>query len=126
MESIFSLREEYSPVVVRKPKTEEVKIESPAPKRRKIINLRTPSLTTLLVLAPITVFATGGADTTFISIYKAIMNILDHVAAVSFIFAGATWMMGHRTQALERVICAAIGYLIAIHAVDLRDFLKGL
>lgn len=124
MEEIFELKESFSPLIIRKPQV--VKIEGPAPKRWKIIAPKVLSLTAILVLTPITVLATGGADTTFLNIHKAIMNILDYAAVVSFVFAGATWMFGNRTQALERIICASVGYLIAIHALDLRDFLKGL
>ena len=121
MENVWDLKENYSPVVIRKPSKLNVALESPV---QNTFKFKVPMITSLLLL-PTTVLASDTAGT-FLSIYGAMMGILDYVAVIAIVFAGINWMFGHRTAALEKLICVGIGYLIAIHAVDLRDFLKGL
>lgn len=77
------------------------------------------------VLAPKTVMA-ATADATFGNVMGAVMNIVDWIVVGVFIFAGVSWMFGHRTKALELIIGGAAGYILARHAVDIRDFLKGI
>jgi hypothetical protein len=77
------------------------------------------------VLAPKTVLA-ATADTTFGNVWSAVMNITDWIVVGVFIFAGISWMFGHRTKALELIIGGAVGYILARHAIDIRDFLKGI
>lgn len=66
------------------------------------------------------------ADKTFKDIYDAIMAIFDAGVVLVIIFAGAAWALGHRTKAIEIVIGVCCGYLLARHAIDIRDFLKGI
>lgn len=77
------------------------------------------------VLAPRTVLA-ATADATFGNVWSAVMNVVDWIVVGVFIFAGVSWMFGHRTKALELLIGGAAGYILARHAIDIRDFLKGL
>jgi hypothetical protein len=77
------------------------------------------------VLAPKTVMA-ATADATFGNVMGAVMNVVDWIVVGVFIFAGVSWMFGHRTKALELIIGGAAGYILARHAVDIRDFLKGI
>lgn len=61
---------------------------------------------------------------TFGKIHHSIMNIFDGGVVIVFIFAGAVWGLGHRSKAIELLICASCGYLLARHATDIRDYLK--
>jgi hypothetical protein len=75
-----------------------------------------------LVLAPKTALA--ASETTFGNLFGAVMNIVDWIVVGVMVFSGVAWMFGHRTKALEMLIGGCIGYIIARHAVDIRDFLK--
>ena len=68
----------------------------------------------------------AGADATFGNVHGAIMNIFDAGVVLVIIFAGASWGLGHRTKAIEILIGICCGYTLARHAVDIRDFLKGI
>ena len=122
MIDILSLKDVYSPVIVRKPKTQEIKTK--APKSNRPFSLKVPALTAAL-LAPTTALAAENGDT-FVRVYDAVMNIVDHGVVLIIIFAGASWMFGHRSKGIELLISAAMGYIIIMHAVDIRDFLKEL
>ncbi|WP_225230334.1 TrbC/VirB2 family protein [Ureibacillus galli] len=119
MESVWELKEEFSPLVIRK--TNEPETVSEIKKSRKKVNLKVPALTTLF-LTPTTAFASG----TFENVYWTVMGMFDHAVVLVIIFAGAAWMLGHRSKAIEHLIGAACGYLLALHAIDIRDFLKTL
>lgn len=68
----------------------------------------------------------GGADNTFDKLHKSIMGIFDSGVVLVLIFAGACWCLQHRGRAIELTIGTASGYLLARHAVDIRDFLRGI
>lgn len=82
----------------------------------------------MLLLIPKSVFAatTATADVTFTNLWKAVMNIVDWIVVGVFVFGGIAWMFGHRPKALELIIGGSAGYILARHAVDIRDFLKTL
>ncbi|WML44098.1 glycosyltransferase [Neobacillus sp. PS3-40] len=82
----------------------------------------------MLVLIPKTAFAAtkATADQTFGDIWDAVMNIVDWIVVGVLVFAGVAWMFGHRTKALELLIGGSAGYILARHAIDIRDFLKKL
>ena len=73
---------------------------------------------------PTVAFAETGAETTFININSAVMRVFDSATVLIIIFAGGCWMLGHRSRAIELLIGSCCGYLLAAHAVDIRDFLK--
>lgn len=77
------------------------------------------------MLIPKSVLA-ATADATFMNVLGAAMNIVDWLVVGVFIFAGVSWMFGHRGKALELLIGGAAGYILARHAVDIRNFLKAL
>lgn len=56
----------------------------------------------------------------------AYMDLSDYLAVGVFMFAGTAWMFGHRSRAIELLIGGALGYLIILHAPELKDFLKGI
>lgn len=121
MLNVNSLKEGYSPVIVHKPSEQQkVTLESPIPTKKNNFIIPT-MLGTLLV--PTTAFASETNDT-FLSIYNAVMNLFDGGVVLVIIFAGASWMLGHRSKAIEQMIGVACGYLLASHAIDIRDFLK--
>ncbi|CAM4187341.1 hypothetical protein L1N85_11495 [Paenibacillus alkaliterrae] len=80
---------------------------------------------TLGLLLPKMVFA-AGIDGTFGNVHSAIMNAFDAGIVLVIIFAGASWALGHRTKAIEILIGVCCGYILARHAIDIRDFLKGI
>lgn len=79
----------------------------------------------LIVILPKSALA-AGVDGAFGNIYKAIMSGFDAGVVLVIIFAGAAWALGHRTKAIEILIGVCCGYILARHAVDIRDFLKGI
>jgi hypothetical protein len=66
------------------------------------------------------------ADQTFGNLWEAVMNIVDWIVVGVFVFGGVAWMFGHRPKALELIIGGSAGYILARHAIDIRDFLKKL
>jgi hypothetical protein len=80
---------------------------------------------TLILLLPKSVLA-AGMDGAFGNIHGAIMKGFDAGVVLVIIFAGAAWGLGHRTKAIEILIGVCCGYILARHAVDIRDFLKGI
>lgn len=77
------------------------------------------------VMIPRTVLA-ASANATFNNIWPTVLNIVDWICVGVFVFAGVSWMFGHRTKALELIIGGAAGYILARHAIDIKDWLKGL
>ncbi|HFK2719192.1 TPA: hypothetical protein ACG1DY_005044 [Escherichia coli] len=77
------------------------------------------------VILPRAVLA-ASMDGTFGNVHGAIMNAFDAGVVLVIIFAGASWGLGHRTKAIEILIGVSCGYILARHAVDIRDFLKGI
>jgi hypothetical protein len=81
-----------------------------------------------LVLVPKSAWAAtkASADQTFGNLWQAVMNIVDWIVVGVFVFGGVAWMFGHRPKALELIIGGSAGYILARHAIDIRDFLKKL
>lgn len=67
-----------------------------------------------------------GAGDTFGHLHDAIMRGFDSGVVLVIIFAGAAWGLGNRTKSIEILIGVCCGYILARHAVDIRDFLKGI
>lgn len=63
---------------------------------------------------------------TFMKVLDASLRISDWLATGSIMFAGAQWMFGHRTKALEQFLGACVGYLIIRKAPDIVEFLHQL
>lgn len=82
----------------------------------------------MLLLIPKSALAAtkATADQTFGNLWQAVMNIVDWIVVGVFVFGGVAWMFGHRTKALELIIGGSAGYILARHAIDIRDFLKKL
>ena len=81
-------------------------------------------LPSFLLTPTLALAAETSAETTFSNIYSAVMRMFDGATVLVIIFAGASWMLGHRSRAIELLIGASCGYLLARHAIDIRDFLK--
>ncbi len=87
-----------------------------------ITKIITASGAILVMVSPKVAFAaTSGMD-----LYGDIMKLFDAGVVLVIVFAGAAWTLGHRTKAIEILIGACCGYIVARHAVDIRDFLKGI
>lgn len=116
MVNVATLKDEYSTTAIR-----------PAIKKALYSrsNIWKPlALIPPFLLTPTVAFAESGADKTFQNIYGAVMKMFDGATVLIIIFAGASWMLGHRSRAIELLIGAGCGYLLARHAIDIRDFLK--
>jgi hypothetical protein len=74
-------------------------------------------------MAPTIAYAQTEEDT-FMEVWTAVMGIVDWLCVGVFVFAGTSWMFGHRTNAIQLMIGGCAGYLLARHAIDIRDFLK--
>lgn len=79
----------------------------------------------LIMILPKSV-AAAAIDSTFGNMHGAIMRGFDAGVVLVIIFAGAAWGLGHRTKAIEILIGVCCGYILARHAIDIRDFLKGI
>jgi len=74
-----------------------------------------------MILTPTIAFAD-----TFGDIHGTVMAIFDGAVVLIIIFAGASWALGHRSKAIELLIGVCCGYLLARHAIDIRDYLKSI
>jgi len=90
---------------------------------QKIAQILTFSAGVTMLIMPKSVLA-AGVEGTFGNLYKSIMTAFDAGVVLVIIFAGAAWALGHRTKAIEILIGVCCGYLLARHAIDIRDFLK--
>lgn len=84
----------------------------------------TISAGSLAIVLPADVYAAAAETGTFDKLHVTIMNIFDSGVVLVIIFAGAIWALGHRTRAIEILLGVCIGYILARHAVDIRDYLK--
>lgn len=93
------------------------------------INQTTKILTStipVLVLFTPKLALAASADATFGNVHGAIMRAFDFGVVLVIIFSGASWSFGHRSKAIEILIGVSCGYVLARHAVDIRNFLKGI
>lgn len=58
------------------------------------------------------------------SLYPAIMNLFDAGVVLVIVFAGACWIFNQRSKSLEILIGVCAGFILARHAIDIRDWLK--
>jgi hypothetical protein len=65
----------------------------------------------------------GSMSGTFLNVHNSIMNMFDAGVVIVIVFAGAVWGLGYRPRAIELLIGASCGFLLARHAIDLRNFL---
>lgn len=94
-------------------------------KGEKVYRSTTLSKTIPVILGALAVPIVVTADT-FTDIHSTIMGIFDGGVVIVIIFAGAAWALGHRSKAIELLIGAACGYLLARHAIEIRDYLKSI
>lgn len=119
MIDVAKLKDEYSKksVVLRNEKS----VNS------RDMNIKPFVLIPSFLFTPTLVFAEEiGDGTTFSNIYDVTMRLFDNATVIVIIFSAATWMLGHRSRAIESLIGACCAYVLARHAVDIRDFLKGI
>lgn len=121
MVSAWELKESFSPLVIRKP-NENVPEIIPKPKKNK----RKILLSTIHFSLIPTIAYASERSSTFINIYQTVMSLFDHGVVLIIVFAGASWALGHRSKAIELLIAASCGYLLAAHAVEIRDYLKSI
>lgn len=85
----------------------------------------TGTIGSLIMILPKAAFA-ATVNSTFGNVHGAIMNGFDAGVVLVIMFSGASWALGHRTKALEILIGVSCGYILSRHAIDIRDFLKGI
>lgn len=95
-------------------------VEKPNSKRFK--SLYPTMAGSLAVTFPSVAFASD--QDTFHRIWNTLMTGLDWAAALVIVFSGVSWMLGHRTKAIELLIGVCCGFILARHAIDIRDMLK--
>lgn len=126
MSSFLSqLKDNYSitTLYTREEKTEQKEVVN----KNKITSssslyLKSTALSVPFLLAP----TLASAADAFTGIHQTVMGIFDAGVVLVIIFAGASWALGHRSKAIELLIGACCGYLLARHAVNIRDYLKNI
>ncbi|MDP4087129.1 MAG: glycosyltransferase [Bacillota bacterium] len=95
---------------------------------KKLMKIVKISTGMALVLIPRTALAATetATDHTFNGVWHAVLNCVDWLVVGVLVFSGVAWMFGHREKALELLIGACAGYILARHAIDIRDWLKGI
>lgn len=122
MSFLSNLKDEYSLMTLYPKKDREQQSNIEIKKDVKSsLPLKTAALGIPFLLAP----SLALADT-FTGIHSTVMGIFDAGVVLVIIFAGASWALGHRSKAIELLIGACCGYLLARHAVDIRDYLKNI
>jgi len=66
------------------------------------------------------------ASDSWSQILGTVWEISDWLCVGVIIFAGATWMFGNRTKAIEQLIGGSAGYIVIRHAMDIQHWLRGL
>ena len=130
MVDITALPEGYSVMNVKKPVKETADIVHRKDYRGLIAALSPIFATSFVKVAaltfPLTATPMVAYADTFGDIHKTVMTLFDGGVVLIIIFAGAAWSLGHRSKAIELLIGVCCGYLLARHAVDIRDYLKGI
>lgn len=121
MNYALNLKDSYS--TLQRTKKENISNDCVVNKAKKYTSVltKTVALTTPFALTPSIV----SADT-FGDIHQTVMTIFDGGVVLVIIFAGASWALGHRSKAIELLIGVCCGYLLARHAIDIRDYLKSI
>lgn len=121
MNYALNLKENYS--ILQRTKKESISNDCAVDKATKYTTMlgKTVALVTPFALTPSIV----SADT-FGDIHHTVMKIFDGGVVLVIIFAGASWALGHRSKAIELLIGVCCGYLLARHAIDIRDYLKSI
>jgi hypothetical protein len=70
------------------------------------------------------VIAASAKGSAFAHVFATLLSIADWTCLGVIVFAGATWMFGNRTKAIEVLLGGGIGYLIIRHSQDIRDWLR--
>ena len=118
--SFLNLKEEYSQTVVYHRKNPP-STKTPDTNNESHLSLKSAALSIPFLLTPVVASAS-----TFDDMHRSIMNLFDGGVVLILIFAGGCWALGHRGKAIEITIGVCCGYLLARHAVNIRDYLKGI
>lgn len=119
MDFLNELKDGYSPIVFKKAER-KVNVE-PIREHKPSLSFKTAAIAAPLLLTPTLALAD-----TFGDIHNTVMTIFDGGVVLIIIFAGASWALGHRSKAIELLIGVCCGYLLARHAIDIRDYLKSI
>ena len=76
--------------------------------------------------AGIIMAATADQNGSFLRLLNALWNISDWICIGVIMFAGASWMFGNRTKAIELLTGGSIGYLVIKHSTDIQEFLSNI
>lgn len=128
MFNIDELKENYTVLKrpVKKPsnEVEVIDVKKINPSNLKYMRLASalslPISYNLLTTAVASASGMGG----FEKMHSAVMLVFDAGVVMVIMFAGAAWGLGHRSKAIEILIGSCLGYVLARHAVGIRDFLQ--
>lgn len=84
------------------------------------------AITPPLAMLPSYVHAATATDEATKGVFDAVMSIFDTGVVFIIIFAAGAWALGHRNKAIHTLICVASGYILAMNAINIRDFLKSI
>ena len=118
MINYVELKDSYSSSVILK--KESVQYENPHMQKSSL------SFKTLSLFAPLAATPIIASADTFSDIHSTVMSLFDGGVVLIIIFAGAAWALGHRSKAIELLIGVCCGYLLARHAIEIRDYLKSI
>ena len=62
----------------------------------------------------------------FRAVFDLALTIVDFVVVLVIIFASSLWILGNRSRAMEILIGAGGGYILARNAVHIRNFMRDL
>lgn len=68
----------------------------------------------------------SAAEESWMQVWVSVLHIADWLCVGVITFAGAVWMFGNRSKAIELLIGSSSGYLVIRHAVEIRDWLSTL
>jgi hypothetical protein len=85
--------------------------------------LQSASTGMMMAVAAVANETTNGS---WLRLLNALWNISDWICIGVIMFAGASWMFGNRTKAIELLTGGAIGYLVIKHSVDIQKFLSAI
>lgn len=68
----------------------------------------------------VTTTTEAGTDGSWADFIKTILKFADYLMDGVIIFAGASWMFGNRTKAIELLFSSGIGYVIMRHYDDIK------
>lgn len=121
MVDFLDLKDGFSSTVLTFSQNKHKSVYTPNYESKTHLSIKAAAIASPLLLTPTLAFAD-----TFGDIHNSVMSMFDGAVVLIIIFAGASWALGHRSKAIELLIGVCCGYLLARHAINIRDYLKSI